>query len=80
MAMVSDFLAPPFYMHHLLKADVLLEKFQACHEHLFVVKDGSGKDIGLMGMEDVLEELFGEIYDERDVARTARADKGDKQS
>ena len=44
-----------------------MSKFQAHHQHLFIVQDTYGRDVGLVTMEDVLEELFGEIYDEKDL-------------
>lgn len=64
---VKEFMTKPIYIHHMTKADALLEKFLAFNQHLFIVQDDRGKFIGLVTMEDVLEELFGEIYDERDV-------------
>ena len=68
-ARVKDFMVAPIFVNARTKADALLEKFQAFHSHLFIVQDDRRKDIGLVTMEDVLEELFGEIYDERDVDR-----------
>jgi len=65
-ALVKDFMSAPIFVNETERADRLLEKFQASHQHLFVVKDKSGKNIGIISMEDVLEELFGEIYDEKD--------------
>jgi len=59
----------PIFVNWFTKADTLLEKFQAYHQHLFIVQDSKGKDVGLVTMEDVLEELFGEIYDEKDVIK-----------
>lgn len=66
-AEVREFMAVPIFVNWFTKADDLLQKFQACHQHLFIVQDTDGKDVGLVTMEDVLEELFGEIYDEKDV-------------
>ncbi|MFC1623959.1 hemolysin family protein [Candidatus Omnitrophota bacterium] len=65
-ARVKDFISRPIFVNENEKADDLLNKFQAYHQHLFIVQDKSGKNIGIVSMEDVLEELFGEIYDERD--------------
>ena len=65
-AFVKDFMAPPIFVNSLTTADSLLEKFQAYRQHLFIVQDATGKDVGLVTMEDVLEELFGEIFDEKD--------------
>jgi CBS domain containing-hemolysin-like protein len=66
-ANIKDFMTEPIFINWLTKADALLEKFQAYHQHLFIIQDSFGKDVGIVTMEDVLEELFGEIYDEKDV-------------
>jgi CBS domain containing-hemolysin-like protein len=64
---ISQIMLKPISVNHLMKLDALMEKFQTFHQHLFIVKDNLGKNIGLVSMEDVLEELFGEIYDEKDI-------------
>lgn len=66
-ALVREFMAVPIFVNWFTKADELLQKFQSYHQHLFIVQDTHGKDVGLVTMEDVLEELFGEIYDEKEV-------------
>ena len=65
-AKVEDFMTRPIFVNENEKADDLLSKFQAYHQHLFIVQDKKGRNIGIVSMEDVLEELFGEIYDEKD--------------
>lgn len=65
-ATLKDFMTIPIFVTENERADSLLEKFQAYHQHLFIVRDKNGKNIGIISMEDVLEELFGEIYDEKD--------------
>jgi len=67
-ALVKDFMVEPIFVGENERADGLLEKFQAYRQHLFVVKNKAGKNIGIVSMEDVLEELFGEIYDERETS------------
>lgn len=64
---VRELMTEPIFVNWFTKADELLEKFQAYNQHLFIVQDTHGKDVGLVTMEDVLEELFGEIYDEKDL-------------
>lgn len=65
-ALVQDFMREPIFISSLTRADTLLEKFRTYHQHLFIVQDEKGKNIGLITMEDVLEEIFGEILDEKD--------------
>ena len=66
---VADWMLKPIFVNQMMKADVLMERFQNFHQHLFIVQDNLGHDIGVVTMEDVLEELFGEIYDEKDIAK-----------
>ena len=49
------------------KADSLLEEFKQDRSHLAVVIDEYGEISGLVTIEDILEELVGEIEDEHDV-------------
>lgn len=73
---VQSFMIKPVYVAETTRADTLLSMFQKYHQHLFVVQDAAGIDVGIVTMEDVLEELFGEIYDEKDMeAHTLRYPK-----
>ncbi len=65
-AKIKDLMSRPVFVDENEKADKLLEKFQAYHLHLFIVQNNKKQNIGILAMEDVLEELFGEIYDERE--------------
>ncbi len=69
MIKIKDLMSRPIFVNENEKADKLLEKFQAYHQHLFIVQNNKRQNIGILTMEDVLEELFGEIYDEKDVLR-----------
>jgi len=44
----------------------LLEELQAGRTHLAVVVDRMGRPVGIVTMEDVLEEIVGELHDERE--------------
>ncbi len=64
---ISDLMMRPVFVRGDTRADHLLEKFKVYHQHLFIVQDRFKKTVGIVTMEDVLEELFGEIYDEKDM-------------
>ncbi len=63
---LSDLLRPPFFVPEAMRVRTLLEEFQRRHLKFALVVDEYGTIIGLVTLEDVLEELFGEIYDEFD--------------
>ncbi|OGW75412.1 MAG: hypothetical protein A2Z72_06775 [Omnitrophica bacterium RBG_13_46_9] len=67
-SLIKDFVSKPIFVGAEEKADTLLEKFQSYHQHLFIVQEKNAGNIGIITMEDVLEELFGEIYDEKDIS------------
>jgi CBS domain containing-hemolysin-like protein len=71
-ARIRDYMRKPIFVHENERADNLLEKFRFYNQHLFIVRDRFKKNIGIITMEDVLEELFGEIYDEKDFAHHRR--------
>ncbi len=56
----------PFKIPPTMKIDTLLRQFKARNVHMALVYDGHGGLIGLVTLEDVLEEVFGEIHDEED--------------
>jgi putative hemolysin len=59
-------LHPPYFVPESKRADALLREFQAKKLHLAVVVDEFGGTAGLVTLEDLLEELVGEIRDEFD--------------
>ncbi|MDO8642062.1 MAG: CNNM domain-containing protein [Candidatus Woesearchaeota archaeon] len=48
------------------RLDRVLELFKKKHTHLFIVRNHRGKITGILSLEDVLEEIVGEIIDEYD--------------
>lgn len=62
----SKLLRDPYFVPETKPVDVLLQEFQRTRQHLAVVLDEYGGVSGLVSLEDVLEEIVGEIGDEYD--------------
>ena len=59
-------LHPPYFVPESKRADALLQEFQAKKLHMAIVVDEYGGTSGLVSLEDLLEDLVGEIADEFD--------------
>jgi len=57
---------PPFYVPETKKISALLEEFQKNKVHLAIVVDEYGGSSGIVTLEDILEEIVGDITDEFD--------------
>ena len=64
---INEMLRDPNIVPESKKADSLLEEFKQDRSHLAVVIDEYGEICGLITIEDILEELVGEIEDEHDI-------------
>jgi putative hemolysin len=69
---LRPFLRKPHFVPQSKKLDVLFREFQKQRIHMAVVVDEYGRTAGIVTLEDLLEELFGEIYDELDGDRRKR--------
>lgn len=63
---ISSFMQDVLYVSESMRVDDLLKLFLTRQEHIAVVKDEFEGTSGLVTLEDVLEELVGEIVDETD--------------
>jgi len=61
---LQKFLKPVFYVPELKRIDELLRDFQKTGDRFAVCVDEFGGTAGVATLEDVLEEIFGEFYDE----------------
>ena len=64
---LRSLLLPVTYVYKTMKLPAVLETFRESRQHLAVVTDEYGGTLGVVSMEDVMEELVGEIWDETDV-------------
>ena len=64
----TEIARPPFFVPESKALDDLLKDFQTRKMHLAIVLDDYGGTAGLVTMEDILEEIFGDIRDEFDHA------------
>ncbi|MBQ3295191.1 MAG: HlyC/CorC family transporter [Erysipelotrichaceae bacterium] len=63
---IKEVLKPVIYTSPQVKISSLLKQFQTSKSHMAIVVDEYGGTQGIITMEDILEELVGEIYDEHD--------------
>lgn len=62
----QSLIRPPYFVPETKKIDDLLREFQANKVHIAIVVDEFGGTSGLITLEDILEEIVGEINDEYD--------------
>ena len=72
--LVTEAMDPPVYVPDTKRVANLLKEMLQQRLHIAIVVDEYGGTVGLVTLEDILEELVGEIYDESDFpSRAARA-------
>ena len=70
LASVMDY---PYYVKPDMLIGDMLKTMSNHRRNLAIVKDGKGNPLGIVTIEDILEELVGEIYDEEDIGGGANA-------
>jgi len=66
LIILEDIIRPPLFVPESKKISELLREFQAHKVHMGIVVDEFGGTEGLVTMEDIIEEIVGEIHDEYD--------------
>lgn len=65
-ASLKDLMTAPLFVPLSVKISALLRQLQRSKSHVAVVSDEFGGTLGIVTLEDILEELVGEIWDEHD--------------
>jgi CBS domain containing-hemolysin-like protein len=65
---IQRVMRPPLFVSESLHIGDLLQRFREQRVHLAIVVDDGGRTIGVVTLEDVLEQIVGQIFDESDKA------------
>ncbi len=65
-SLLRELLLPVCFVHKTMPLDDVLAAMRARHSHMVIVTDEYGGTMGCLTMEDVLEEIVGDIWDETD--------------
>lgn len=76
---LKEIAKPCHTVYENVTAQHLLELFKKTRQHLFVVIDSEGGTSGVVTLEDVLEEIVGEIHDESDDLNEDEIKEGEKE-
>ena len=63
---LSDLLLEPCFVHKTMRLPAALSEMQSRQTHLMIVLDEYGGTMGIVTMEDILEQIVGDIWDEND--------------
>lgn len=74
---LRDILFEPCFFHKTMKLPVVLSEMRRLHIHIAVVIDEYGGTMGVVTMEDILEEIVGDIWDESDEIKVDFVEKSE---
>jgi CBS domain containing-hemolysin-like protein len=72
---VAAVMREPFFIPETMRVDALMQALQARSAHMAIVVDEYGGTLGLVTLEDLIEEIVGEIFDEFDEDQDAETVK-----
>lgn len=74
---IRSLLLRPCFIHKTMRLNAIMDELRSQKMHFAVVVDEYGGTMGMITMEDVLEQLVGDIWDERDVIENEFSDNAD---
>jgi len=72
---IKKIMTEPLFINDNMKVDDIIRKMQSTKKHMAIVLDEHGGTSGIVCMEDAIEEVVGEIYDEHDEVEKEIIDK-----
>ncbi len=76
---IRSMLMPTCYVYKTMKMPAVLNELRRAKQHLAIVTDEYGGTLGVLSMEDVLEQLVGEIWDDTDEVEEEIVERPDGQ-
>ena len=73
---IRSLLMPPCYVYKTMKLPAVLNALKRAKQHLAIVSDEYGGMLGVLSMEDVLEQIVGDIWDETDTVEEEVVERG----
>ena len=74
---IRKLLMPPCYVYKTMKLPAVLNQLRHAKQHLAIVTDEYGGTLGVLSMEDVLEQIVGDIWDETDTVEQEMVRRSD---
>lgn len=72
---LKDFLKTPFFVYDQMKIQSVFDRMNRSKVHMAIVKSETGTMVGIITLEDIMEQIFGEITDEHDKETPSDATK-----